>query len=153
MTTETVPTKATGNHSGHWGLGATLISALVIILFPIVTMSMFGAMVGANSNDYLESRDIDLGIVATYATTISLIVVAAIALLFALVGVMSALARRQPLGLSLSGLVLAAPALMLSIILLIIAVRCVEWAQGVQRDRFGSGRHQQQRLQRPQVAQ
>ncbi len=143
MTPATQPeSSSSGNHSGQWGLSAILISSLVIILFPIVVMSLFGAMVGANTNDFLESRDIDLGVIATRVMVISLILLANFAMLCGFVGFLSGLIRRQAKGLAVAGLVMSIPALVLSIVLGMIANSCIDWSRGLQKDRFESGKPQ-----------
>jgi hypothetical protein len=142
MATTTSPAPAAGNHSAQWGLSAILLSMLIVMLFPIIVMSMFASMVGAATSEPLESRDIDLGVAATYIAAIGLLVLAAFALLFSLFGLLAALIRRQAPGLSVAGFVVAALALALAIVQLIIALRCIEWTRGYQQDRFGPGRHQ-----------
>lgn len=127
---------APAGHSAQWGLSALLLSMLIIILFPIVVMSLFAAMVGAYSNDFLKSSDIDLGVLATHVMVIGLLALAVFASLCGLAGLFSATKRRQPFGLSIAGTVLALPAVVLSLVLLSIALRCIEWSRGYQNDRF-----------------
>src|SRR5262245_44072576 len=131
--------RAAASHSGQWGLSAILVGGLVVISFPIVVMSMFGTMVGANSNDYLTSSDIDLGVTATYATVIGLLVLAIFALLCGGLGLLSALIRRQPLGLAIGGTVMSIVAVVLAVVLLMIALRSLDWTRDLQKRRFGPG--------------
>lgn len=128
-----------GSHSGQWGLSSILIGGLVVFMFPIVIMSLFGAMTGAFYDEFLTSSDIDLGVTATYVQVIGLLVLSTVALICAAIGLLSGLMRRQPLGLSISGAFMAIVAIVLGVVLFLIAERCVEWARGYQKERFGSG--------------
>jgi hypothetical protein len=125
-----------GSHSGQWGLSAILIGGLVVFMFPIIVMSLFGAMTGAFHNEFLKSNDIDLGVSATYAMVFGLLILSIIAVGCAAIGVLSGLMRRQPMGLSISGMVLAVVAVVLAVILLLIAQRCIDWARDYQKQRF-----------------
>jgi hypothetical protein len=125
-----------GSHSGQWGLSAILIGGLVVFMFPIIVMSLFGAMTGAFHNDFLKPNDIDLGISATYAMVFGLLFLSVIAVGCAVVGVLSGFVRRQPMGLSIGGTVLAVVAVVLAVILLLIAQRCIDWARDYQNERF-----------------
>ncbi|HLW63874.1 MAG TPA: hypothetical protein VKS79_01060 [Gemmataceae bacterium] len=135
MSNESNPTTG-GTHSGQWGLSALLIGALVIVLFPIMVMSFFGAMAGAANNDYLQSSDLDLGVTATEASTGGLLGLAIFALVCGIVGVISTFLRRQPLGLAMGGTVVAIVAVIVAIILVIIASKCIDWTRDFQKQRF-----------------
>lgn len=126
-----------GSHSGQWGLSAILIGGLVVFMFPIVVMSLFGAMTGAFHNEFLKSNDIDLGISATYAMVFGLLILSIIAVGCAAIGVLSGLMRRQPMGLSIGGTVLALVAIVPGVILLFIGQRCIDWARDYQKEQFG----------------
>ena len=128
---------ASGTHSGQWGLSALLIGALVVILFPIMVMSFFGAMAGAYNNEFLQSSDLDLGVTTTQVSTGGLLALAIFALICGIVGIMSAFFRRQPFGLALGGTVVAIVAVIVAIILVLIAQKCIDWTRDFQKHRFG----------------
>jgi MFS superfamily sulfate permease-like transporter len=132
----TVSPPPNGTHSGQWGLAALFIGGLIIILFPIVVMSMFGAMVGAANNWYLETRHMDLGVLATEAMVGSVMLLALFAALCGVAGLVAAVRRGQPVGLALAGIVLSVPAVVLSVVLIAIASHCIDWARTFQKDRF-----------------
>jgi len=136
MATESNSTNSGSGHSGQWGLSALLIGGLVILLFPIMIMSFFGAMVGAYGNDFLQPGDLDLGILATEAATGGLLFLAVFALISGVIGNMSALFRRQSFGLAAGGTVTAIVAVIVAIVLAVIASKCIDWARDFQKQRF-----------------
>lgn len=126
--------------AGQWGLSALLIGGLVVILFPIMVMSLFGAMVGAHSNGYLQSRDIDLGVLAAYVAVGGLIALSLFALLCGFIGLVTAFGRQQGKGLAVGGTVVALVAFVLAALLGVITQRCIDWALDYQKDQFSSVR-------------
>lgn len=138
MTNESKP--ADGWHAGQWGLSALLIGGLILFMFPIMTMGMFAAMAGAANNAYLKTSHIDLGIVATYVSVFGLAALAFFALLCGSFGILRGLGGRQPMGLALSGTVVAIVAVVVSIVLCVIAWECIDWAQTYKKERFESNR-------------
>jgi hypothetical protein len=130
------PPNSNGTHSGQWGLSALLIGALVVILFPIMVMSFFGAMAGAYTNDFLQSSDLDLGVITTEVATGGLLALAIFALICGIIGILSAFFRRQPLGLAAGGTVVAIVAVVVTVILVLIADKCIDWTREYQKHRF-----------------
>ena len=128
---------ASGSHSGQWGLSALLIGALVVMLFPIMVMSFFGAMAGAYTNEFLRSSDLDLGIITTEVSAGVLLALAIFALICGVIAILSALFRRQPVGLTVGGTVVAIVAVIVAVILVLIASKCIDWARDYQKHRFG----------------
>ncbi|HEV3146361.1 MAG TPA: hypothetical protein VGZ47_20910 [Gemmataceae bacterium] len=131
-----VPAAGGDTHSGQWGLSALLIGGLVVILFPIMVMSFFGAVTAAYGNDFLQSSDLDLGVLTTEVSTGGLLGLAIFALVCGIIGIMSALFRRQPCGLAAGGTVVEIVAVLLAIVLVVIASKCIDWTREFQKQRF-----------------
>lgn len=131
------PASASGNHAGQWGLAGLLIALAVVLFFPLMCFLLAGAMIGVGNDDYLETRDIALGVLAVQVLAGGVLLLAGFALLCGVVGVVSGLVRRQPLGLSVAGLVASLAAVVFAALLLVIALRCVEWTVGYEKDHFG----------------
>jgi hypothetical protein len=136
---DTVGTGTTvqGNHSGQWGLASILLGGLVLMLFPLLLMALYASLMGMYWDDQHQSRDVDLGVTTLYVLFFGLLGVAGFAVLCALVGLLSALFRRQSFGLSLAGLVTAALAVAAAGLLGIAGLRSVEWARAYQKDNYG----------------
>lgn len=131
------PTPPPGHHAGQWGLAGLLIALAVIVLFPLLCFLLAGAMFGVAEDDYLETGDIALGVLAVQILAGGVLVLAAFALLCGVIGVVSGLVRRQPLGLSVAGLVASLAAVTFAVVLLVVSLRCVEWTVNYQKTHFG----------------
>jgi hypothetical protein len=126
-----------GNHSGQWGLASVLLSSLVIVMFPMGIFLLFAGMMGAYEDPFVESRDINLGILAMYIVSCGLGAIAVYALFSAIVGLCSAFFRSQSFGLSLAGLVSSVVAVGTAGALLLATTRGVEWVQQLEKTRYG----------------
>jgi hypothetical protein len=141
VTSERESSRSQGGHSGQWGLASILLAALVLLLFPMMVLAIFAAMTGAYHDAFLESRDIDLAIWATWAMVGGMAALAVFALLCGLMGLGAAVRRGQPAGLSLAGTVVALAAVAVCIPLILATLRGAEWARELQKERFGPGVH------------
>jgi len=130
-------TTVQGNHSGQWGLASILLGGLVIMLFPLLLMALYASLIGMDWDDAHQSRDVDLGVTMVYVLFFGLLAVAGFAVLCALVGLLTALFRRQSFGLSLAGLVTAALAVAAAGLLTVAGLRSVEWARDYQKTHYG----------------
>ncbi len=130
------PKPPSGNHSGQWGLASILLSSLVIVMFPMMTLLVFASLLGVYYDDQLESRDIDLAVPTLYVAVAGLFGIAAFGLLCGLIGLLSALFRRQSFGLSLAGIVTSLVAVALAGAMVLIGSRAVEWTRDYQKDSF-----------------
>jgi hypothetical protein len=128
-----------GSHAGQWGLAAILLTALVLLLFPLLVGLMLASMWGAYNDVFLESRDIDLGLRGGWAVVGGIVGLALFALVCAVMGLAAATSRRQPIGLSLAGTVLSLIGLATSVVLLLVAIRTDEWIRWLQKERFERG--------------
>src|SRR5262245_4360115 len=114
------------HHAGQWGLAALLLGCFLLVLFPVMLLAEFaGAAVAVQDRSMDESafRFFTGGFVAV---AYGLIGVAILALIFGVIGLISALVRGQPAGLSCAGTVMAVASLALHILLVIITHRVVE---------------------------
>ncbi len=112
-------------HAAELGLGALFISMTVMLLFPILLIVLFlGDALAWNAS--LRASDLDLAINGGYATAITVLVLAVLGLLFGLVGLVSGLFRRQPLGLSVAGILMGIGAVILAVILFLTTQRIGE---------------------------
>ena len=126
-----------GNHSGQWGLASLLLSSLVIIMFPLMVGAMFAAMMGAYEDPFVESRDIDLGVLAAQIVVGGLFCIALFAFACGVIGLASALFRKQSFGLSLAGTANSVLAVAVAVTLLLGMMRSVEWIRSLQKTRYG----------------
>lgn len=136
MTPTPTPTRPT-THSGQWGLAGLLLALAVVLFFPLMCFLLAGAMTGVANDDYLVTRDIALGVLAVQLLAGGVLLLAAFGLLCGVVGVVSGLVRRQPLGLSVAGVVASLAAVTFAVVLLVVSLRCVEWTVGYQQTHFG----------------
>jgi hypothetical protein len=134
------PSRTTnGNHAGQWGLAALLLSALVLILFPLLVGLLFASMVGAYNNAFLKSEDLDLGISGGWAVVGGVAALAVLALACGVIGLVAAGRRGQPLGLSLAGTIIAVVAVVAGVVLLLAGQRTGEWLRWLQKERYQHG--------------
>jgi hypothetical protein len=98
---------------------------------------LFGGMSGAYEDPFVESRDIDTGVLAVRVLAGGVLGLAVFALLCGVVGLVTGRYRRQPVGLSLAGTVSSIVAVSVAVVLLVVTLRCVEWVQSLQKTRFG----------------
>jgi hypothetical protein len=126
-----------GNHSGQWGLASILLSSLVVILFPMMLLLLYASLLGVFYDEELETRDIGLGIMTLDVLCFGLLVVAAFALLCGVFGLATALFRRQSFGLSLAGTVTAVFAVTAAGLLLLGALRAIEWTRTYESTHYG----------------
>lgn len=136
MTPTPAPTRP-NNHAGQWGLAGLLLALAVILFFPLMCFLLAGAMIGVAEDPFVEPRDIGLGVLAVQLLAGGVLLLAAFGLLCGVVGLVSGLVRRQPLGLSVAGLVASLAAVTFAVVLLVVSVRCVEWTVTYQKDHFG----------------
>lgn len=130
---------ATGTHAGQWGLAAVLISSLLLILFPMMVLLLFASMVGAYNNEFLESRDLDLGIAGGWVVIGTFGALAGFSLVFAIVAVAVAKFRGQPLGLPVAGTIMSLVSVAAMVVLFLAALRTSEWLRWLQKERFERG--------------
>jgi hypothetical protein len=128
---------AHGSHSGQWGLASLLLAGLVLLFFPLMIFLLFAAMTGAYEDPFVTSSDIDLGVTAVYLLAGSVLGLAVFALVCGVIGLLSGWFRRQAAGLAVAGTVTSLVAVAVAIILLLVALRCVEWVRALQKARFG----------------
>jgi hypothetical protein len=118
-----------GGHSGQWGLGALLLSFMLLFLFPLITVVILGALIGAWNIYDVEIRHIDFGVLAGKVIAYSLLGLGGFALLSGLWGILSGLRRGQPLGLPLAGTLASVVALGLCLVLVQITHFAIEDTQ------------------------
>ena len=119
-----------------------LLALIVILFFPLVMFLMAGAMIGVAEDPYVEGRDIELGVLAVRILAGGVLALAVFGLACGVIGLMSGLIRRQPLGLSVAGVVasLAAVAFAVvafAVVLFVVSLRCVEWTLTYKITHFG----------------
>jgi hypothetical protein len=136
MTPTPAPTRPS-HHTGQWGLAGLLLALAVVLFFPLMCFLLAGAMTAVANDDYLETRDIGLGVLAVQLLAGGVLVLAAFGLLCGVVGVVSGLVRRQPLGLAVAGVVASLAAVTFAVVLLVATLRCVEWTVSYQAKHFG----------------
>jgi hypothetical protein len=125
-----------GNHSGQWGLASVLLGSVVLLLFPMMLALMLSSMVAMVWDDANESQDVDLGVLTTYVCVFGIAGVAGFAVFCGLIGLASALFRRQSFGLSLAGTFTAVVALAMAGVLVLIMFRVVEWTRDYQKTHY-----------------
>ena len=133
---------AGGSHAGQWGLAAILLGSLVLLLTPLLVLLMFAAMLGAYTDPFVESRDIDLGLWGSWLLVGGVTALALFSLVCGVLGLAAAMSRKQPLGLSLAGTVVALAALSAAVVVILAEVRAAEWTRWFQMERFDRGIHQ-----------
>src|SRR4051812_19021426 len=100
---ETERTAAQGNHAGQWGLAAILLSCLVIIFFPIMAIAILAVLLGAWQINEVELRHIEFAELGIRIVTYGLLALAVLALICGVMGLVRAVRRGQPYGLSIAG--------------------------------------------------
>jgi len=130
----------TGNHSGQWGLSSILLSSLIIMLFPLMILLLFVAMYGAYEDPFVESKDIDLGVLGIWVVTGGLFVISMFAMFSGIRGLNEARRYNQSRGLALGGTILSVVAVGAALVLLLVTARSVEWVRALQKTRFGPDR-------------
>jgi hypothetical protein len=98
---------------------------------------MFAAMMGAYEDPFVESRDIDLGVLAAQIVVGGLFCIALFAFACGVIGLASALFRKQSFGLSLAGTANSVLAVAVAVTLLLGMMRSVEWIRSLQKTRYG----------------
>jgi hypothetical protein len=136
---DTTTVQPGGTHAGQWGLAAILLGALVILLFPMFLLLIGGLLMGSYEDPFVESRDIDLAVTGSWAVFGAMAGIALFSLICAIVGLVSARERRQPLGLSIAGFVVALAAMVITGILLLGLQRAADWTRQLQQLRNEKG--------------
>jgi uncharacterized protein (TIGR03067 family) len=128
------PSQAT-LHSRQWGLAALLLSCFLIFLTPIFGIAAgAGAALGALSTPKVSEHTLrEYGFLAKLAVC-CLIGAAALALVFGLLGLRSALSRHQPVGLAVAATSVAVIALLLQVLLLFFCIYFEEDMIRVKKD-------------------
>ncbi len=114
------------HHAGQWGLAALLLSCFLLVMFPVLLIAVFlGAVVGVMS---LTTDEQSLRVYAAYFNNAlyGFAGAAVLALIFGIIGVMSAVFRRQPAGLAIAGSIVSVLALVTQLLLLLMVHRVVD---------------------------
>ena len=115
----TANTDPQGGHSGHWGLAALLLSALILILFPIAVATILGLLIGAWNINEVELHHIKFAVLGGRVGIFGLLGLSILALVSGVMGLVRATRRRQPFGLPVAGTAAAVVALAVSVVLVI----------------------------------
>jgi hypothetical protein len=97
---------------------------------------LFASTVLMDWDEAHQSCDVDLGILTAQVIGVGLFGVAAFALLCGLIGLASALFRRQSFGLSLAGSVSSLLAVALAGFLALAGLRSIEWVRDFQKTHY-----------------
>jgi hypothetical protein len=121
------PRALSTNHSGHWGLAALLVGCLLILFFPI-SLLVIGVGVQSSYGAYgqWDVSGLQLADTIAHVTVYCLMGLGMLGLLAGLIGLISGLVRRQPIGLPLVGLFLCLGGLVFSVMLLIAVNRVAD---------------------------
>jgi hypothetical protein len=115
------PAAAPPRHAAECGLAALLLSMIVLLLFPLGTALMLGALIGAWEVNAVEARHIDFAVFGGYVVVIGLLGLSLVALGCGVWGIVAAAKRRQPFGLAISGTVAGVVAVSAMLVMLQIA--------------------------------
>ncbi|MCI0460486.1 MAG: hypothetical protein L0Z62_26325 [Gemmataceae bacterium] len=114
-------------HAAQWGLASVLTGGLVLLLAPLILINNILAAAFGPRRMGMSPAEITL---VTWGLGISLVLVLLLgltALLFALVGVVSARVSRQPVALALAGLLVSLVALFLFLVAATDSVFVLVW--------------------------
>jgi hypothetical protein len=105
-----------------------IIGGLLMLFFPLslILLGVVGAQGGSGLLSEMDESGFQLATTITTITVWCLIGLGVFGLLFALIGLLSALFRRQPMGLSIAGLLLTLVGLTFSILLGVATSRIVQ---------------------------
>ena len=121
------PRAVSTNHSGHWGLASVLVGCLLILFFPI-SLLVIGVGVQSSYGGFgqWDASGLQLADTIAHITVYCLMGLGVLGLLAGLIGLISGLVRRQPVGLPIMGLFLCLGGLVFSIMLLITVNRVAD---------------------------
>jgi uncharacterized membrane protein len=115
------------HHAAQWGLAACLIGVMQILFFPIMLTAF--AVAGGLLMDHSPERWVEavpITLIVGWITIITMCSIGLFGLLCAVIGVISGLARRQPLGLAVAALPLTLVGLILTVALSGVALTIAE---------------------------
>lgn len=114
------------NYSGQWGLAALLLGSLVIIFFPLMSVSILGVLIGAWNINEVELRHIEIAEIGIRVVVYGLLGLSALACFCGVMGLIRAVRHGQSLGLPVAGAPTGLVALAAAIVLVQIAHYAIE---------------------------
>jgi hypothetical protein len=117
------PRPVSTSHSGQWGLASLLTGLGVLLLVPLLLIVFFLLLNTIWDSKKNDDATVKLITTAVYVVVLGLVGLGVLSFLFGIIGMVSALVRGQPGGLSVAGSVVSLVALVLAIILMLGSFR------------------------------
>lgn len=127
--TETTPPRA-----AEWGLAALLLGAVVLVLFPIMTVVLLATLIGAWEINAVEWRHVEFGVYGGFAVIGGLLAMGLFALYCGVRGLALASRHHQTRGLPLAGTLAGAVAAVAGVVLLVIGIFVYEDTRRLKRE-------------------
>ena len=114
------------SHSAQWGLGALLLGGIIILLFPMLSISFLALSVASWHSNSVDRGQLEAGVISSQVVVFSIFALDGVALLCGAWGLVRAIRHGQPFGLPFAGIATSVGALIVTVVLLQVTNYVIE---------------------------